>query len=665
MLAKIIVSINAKQIDREFDYLIPDELIPKIKIGDKVEFPFGKSNKLKTGYVIEISDDEFSKYELKYLTNIIDTGIGIPKRTIKIAKFIHETYGSTIIQALKTVIPVKKAIRKRNSLNINNALPILPTDITLADEQKKIIDTIQGDIDSGLSEKYLIHGVTGSGKTQVFIELAKSLVKEGKKVIVLIPEISLTYQMVRRFVDNFGERVGIIHSKLSQGEKYEQIEKAQNDEIDIMIGPRSALFTPFNNLGCIIIDEEHESSYKSEMSPKYDTREVAEYMNKEFSIPLIFSSATPSIETYHKTKNNDIKLFEMKNRRGNSILPEVKIVDMREEVHQGNFGLFSQELLAEISKCLYNNEQIILFVCRRGYSNYISCMNCGYTFECEHCDITYTYHRNENMLKCHYCGSVKQAPTKCSQCGSMHLDKIGFGTQKVEEELNKIFPDNIILRMDQDTTSTKNSHEKILEKFHKHKADILVGTQMIIKGHDFPDVGLVGIINIDPILSLGSFRAAEKTFQTIVQASGRAGRREKSSKAIIQTYQPDNYAIKNAIKNDYKTFYEMEIGYRNVMQYPPIRDFLKIIIASKNIELLELITNRLKKYITELQKEDMSILGPTNEKIFRLNDIFRKTIHIKGDKRVIRYFIKVCDYLLMNDDAFRNIHISYEINADL
>ncbi len=663
MIAKVIVSINARQIDKEFDYLIPDELLRDLHIGDMVKFPFGSSNKLKTGYVIDIVEKSNYSYTLKYLHSIIDNGINTSSKSIKIAKFIHDNYGSTMIQALKVVIPIKKKIKSRNNLIVDNEIPSNKKDIELVEEQKNIINNITSDINRGIANRYLIHGVTGSGKTQIFIELAKDVVKQGKKVIVLIPEISLTYQMVRRFLDNFGDRIGIIHSKLSAGERYQQIERAQNNEIDIMIGPRSALFTPFNDIGCIIIDEEHESSYKSEMTPRYDTREVAEYMSKEFSIPLVLASATPSIETYYKCEKKDYKLFTINSRIGTH-LPEISIIDMREEVKNGNYNIFSQELLNNINKALNNNEQVMLFVNRRGYSNYISCLSCGNVIQCEHCDVSYTYHSDQNVLRCHYCGDVKNAPNKCPNCGSIHLDKYGYGTQKVEEELNRIFPDYKTIRMDQDTTSKKASYEKILSKFHRHEADILVGTQMIIKGHDFPEVALVGILNIDSIINISSYKSSEKAFQSIVQASGRAGRRNKRGKAIIQTYQPENYVITCAANNDYKGFYDLEMSYRSIMSYPPIKNLLKITISSYRFDILDIITNKLKNYIVALKKEGMTILGPSNERIFKLNDRYRKSIHIKGDDRVIKYFIKVCDYIIKNDEEFKICQITYEINAD-
>lgn len=665
MIAKIIVDINTRAVDKEFDYIIPDDMIPFLHIGDMVEFPFGKYNKIKTGYVIDIINNIDTDYELKSLISIKDNSVNIGKRTIEVARFIHENYGTTLIQALKAVIPVKKIVKKRTK-NSDSDFNSITNDknFVLAHEQKNIIDSVSNDIEKEKVNKYLIHGVTGSGKTQVFIELAKKISKSGKKIIILIPEISLTYQMVNRFITEFGKKVGVIHSKLSKGEKYEQIEKAKNGEIDIIIGPRSALFTPFENIGLIIIDEEHEASYKSDYSPKYDSREVAEFMSDRFNIPLILASATPSIETYYKCITGEYILFKMQERRGVAKLPNIEIIDMREEILDGNFGIFSQKLINEINRSLNNNEQVILFINRRGYANYINCLSCGTPLQCNHCDVTYTYHKEENLLKCHYCGKSIKPPNKCPICGSVHLDRVGYGTQRVEQELKKLFPDYTTIRMDQDTTSRKKSYEEIIKKFHNHEADILVGTQMIIKGHDFPAVGLVGILNVDNILNLSSYKASERTFQAIVQASGRAGRKDIRGTACIQTYQPNQYAIKFAANNDYENFYNTEIEYRKLMNYPPIKSFLKITITSYDNKKLGILTQRLWNYIDRLKKEDMSILGPSNEIIYKINDNYRKSIHIKGSTKVIKYFIRVCEYLLKKDELFNEVKISYEINAE-
>lgn len=659
MIAKVIVDINTRQANKEYYYLIPEGIIEILSVGDRVIVPFGKNNKQKNAYVVDIIDKQSnSDFELKYIISLNNKDISIEKNMIDVAKFIQSTYGCSMSQALSTVLPVKKKmkIKAENNL-VDNIIEKRSYNLTV--EQKDALDIILND---GEYNEFLIHGVTGSGKTQIFIELSKNIIESGGQVIILVPEIALTYQMLERFIENFGDRVGIINSRLNDTERYEYIKKVLDDEVDIIIGPRSALFAPFKNLGAIIIDEEHELSYKSEKMPRYDAREVAEYICKRDGIKLIYASATPSLDTYYKAINGNIRLIELNKRVNNVQLPEVNVVDMREEIKSGNNDIFSKILLDDINKTLDNGEQVLLFVNRRGYSNYVTCLNCGEPIICKNCDVTYTYHEQGNKLKCHYCDREIPMLISCPNCNSKNLYKTGYGTQRVEQRLKKYFPEYNIVRMDYDTTRSKYAYREILNEFHSHKAHILVGTQMIIKGHDFDNVGLVGILQIDETLNIQSYRSSEYTFQTIVQCTGRAGRKNGKGRAIIQTLQPEHYSIKYAVNNDYKSFYNLEIAYRKLMQYPPIEKMLKITIADKKENKVNYVTNRIKHYVESAKKDGMVILGPSNEIIYKLNNIFRKSLYIKGNDKIINYFIKVCEYVRVNDSECKYITITYDVN---
>lgn len=664
MIAKIIIDLNAKAIDRLFDYVVPEELEGSVDIGTAVRIPFGKGNTKRVGYVLDlVKTSDFPKSRLKEIEAVEDRIMTPLRRSIQVAKFIHEHYGSTMIQALKTVLPVKRVVKKGRRIDVTeNRLPESRKDIVPDDEQMNIIRRIENDIGEGRALQYLLHGVTGSGKTQVFLELADRAVKRGKQVIVLIPEISLTYQMVRRFLDRFGDRIGVLHSRLTEGERYGQIERAMNGEIDIMIGPRSALFTPFEDPGLLIIDEEHEDSYKSDQSPKYDAREVAMYMSERYGIPLIAASATPSLESYYKAKGGIFTLLEMHGRRDGAVLPKTEVVDMREEMRDGNPGIFSQPLINAMIETLNAGEQVLLFINRRGHSNYVYCPQCGKSIHCNHCDVSYTYHRSTDELKCHYCGATERIPERCPYCGNPFLDKSGVGTQQVEEEVKKMFPDSEVLRLDMDVAGERHMQESILADFHAGKADILVGTQMIIKGHDFPGVRLVGMVNVDAQLNMSSYRAAEKTMQLLIQGAGRAGRRGRQGTAIFQTWQPNHYAVESAAAQDYQAFYNREILFRQMQNYPPVRRMLKITIADRNLKRLNALTERLAAYVEKLEKKGMLILGPAPETIFKLRDTYRNAIYIKGDDRIIHYAVRVVDYVMEKDELFSGLSVVYEID---
>ncbi|QHQ62036.1 primosomal protein N' [Anaerocolumna sedimenticola] len=747
--ADIIVDISHENLDKSYQYSIPEEFREEAIIGALVIVPFGKGNRFIKGYIVDISETAKWKVELiKPIHQIVPNGLVIESQLISLAYWIKETFGATMNDALKTVIPVKKSVKsiekktirlaisaeeagnylevfkKKNNkgrvrlleaffsdsdeqpqaieeldyelavnkLNIarttiqdlekigiittkverlyRNPLSNRETEyesILLSKEQKFIADEIIRDYKAGFRKTYLIHGVTGSGKTEVYLEIISSVIKQGKKVIMLIPEIALTYQTVMRFYKRFGSRISIMNSRLSQGERYDQFMRAKNGDIDIMIGPRSALFTPFKDLGLIIMDEEHESSYKSENPPKYHAREVAIKRGELSGASIILGSATPSLESYKKALQGEYKLFTLPSRNGEGRMPKIWIEDLREELKKKNKSIFSLHLKELIQDRLNKKEQIILFINRRGYAGFVSCRSCGFVMKCPHCDVSLTAHNNGTLI-CHYCGHEESMPSKCPSCGSKYIAAFGTGTQKVEEMVKKEFPEARVLRMDTDTTKTKDGHEKILSAFANQEADILVGTQMIVKGHDFPMVTLVGILAADLSLYASDYRAAERTYQLLVQAAGRAGRGRLPGEVVIQTYQPEHYSISAASNNDYDGFYKQEMNYRDLLKYPPAAHILAILIASKDenkaIFAAKLLGGAAKEWAeTEQITEDTIIIGPAAAVLSKANDIYRYMIYVKQSD--YKYLILLKNYLegyINFSEHFEMCNVQFDFN---
>ena len=484
------------------------------------------------------------------------------------------------------------------------------TKLELTEEQANAFNAICDSMDDMLFSEFLLYGVTGSGKTEVYLQLIEKALDEHKSSILLVPEISLTPQTVNRFIARFGkENIAVLHSKLSIGERYDEWNKINEGRAKIVIGARSAIFAPVKDLGIIIIDEEHDSSYKSEMTPKYDAKEVARFMCKEANVPLLLGSATPDIDTYFRAKNEEIMLLELKNRANKASLPEIEIIDLREELAKGNKSMISTRLYEEIQKNLNDKKQTILYLNRRGFSTFVMCRNCGYTVKCKNCNINLTYHANTNRLKCHYCGYEEKLVTKCPSCGSEQIRYFGTGTQKLEYEINKLFPNASTIRMDIDTVSKKNSHEQILEKFKNDNIDILIGTQMVVKGHHFPNVTLVGVIAADGSLNIDDFRANERTFQILTQVAGRAGRGEDKGRVIIQTYNPDNFSIECAKKQDYDLFYNTEISLRKQLKYPPFCDIILIGFTSVIEQEVANVASKIHEYLkNRVLRENIGII---------------------------------------------------------
>lgn len=699
--ANVIIDISHEKVDRPFQYRIPDSLKEKLAVGMCVQIPFGTGNRKRKGYVIEITGkNEYPEEKIKEIDGIITDNLPAEADAIRLAAWMRQTYGSTMIAALKTVLPVKRAVKAvekkklRRSLSAEELTSLLgecmrkhqnakarvlqellteeelpyelvtgklhvsaatlnslvnqgaitiesessyrnPVSLNvtaqsgpeLSEEQCYIKEQILSDYDKNIRNTYLIHGITGSGKTLVYLALIEEMIKRGKQCIVLIPEIALTYQTLLRFYKRFGDRVSVMNSSLSQGERFDQCERARKGEIDVMIGPRSALFVPFPNLGMIVIDEEHEGSYISENAPRYHARETAEYLASLKKASLVLGSATPSLEAYYKAKKGEYRLFTMKNRKNGGELANVRIVDLRQELRKGNRSIFSSDLQELIRDRLGKKQQIMLFLNRRGYAGFVSCRSCGYVMKCPHCDVSLSQHIGGKMV-CHYCGYETVQPKRCPNCSSNYILGFKAGTQQIERQLYELFPGIRVLRMDGDTTKQKGSFEKILSAFAEGEADVLLGTQMIVKGHDFPNVTLVGVLAADLSLNDSDYRAGEKTFQLLTQAEGRAGRGTLPGEAIIQTYRPEHYSIQQAAKQDYESFYEEEILYRELLEYPPAGHMLTILVVSKD-------EKRCKGLAVRLAKEAgayVHVIGPTPAAVSKVKDYYRYMIYLKSLK---------------------------------
>lgn len=689
MIAKVLVEINNINVDKTFDYIVPFEYIENIKIGMRVKVPFA-SRELE-GFVLDLVNSTDDNYELKEIISIVDTEPILNNELLHLGQFMSKKYFSTLISCYQTMLP--KALKAQNKTTINkkmikyvelcsNSFP------KLKPNQEKIVEYLRingkvkkeevnkisvsgvntliknGIIIESLIEEYrlvtkdinkeketfkltieqqeaknkilsqtqssvfLLHGVTGSGKTVVYMEIVEEMLNRGKDSIFLVPEISLTPQMVYHFKSRFGDEVAVLHSRLSEGEKYDEYRKIVEGKVHIVVGARSAVFAPFKNLGAIIIDEEHTTSYKQDNNPKYSAIEIAIERAKNNNAIVILGSATPSLETYARSIKGLYTLVELKHRVNTNNLPLVEIVDMSKEKHRGS--IFSSRLITEVNKRLEEHEQIILLLNRRGYSSFITCSNCGYTAKCPHCDITLTYHKTSNTLRCHYCGYADKMNDICPSCGEKAIKTLGTGTEKVEEEIKKVFNARVV-RMDLDTTSKKGSHEKIITAFKNHEYDILLGTQMIAKGLDFSNVTLVGVINADTSLMIPNYRSNEYTFQLLMQTAGRSGRGEKKGSVIIQTFNPEHYAITLASKHDYIDFFKQEMEVRRKLSYPPYYYLIYIKVIGKDYNKISIESNKIASILTR-ELKNSKILGPTTCSVFKLNGLFRFGIIIKYKK---------------------------------
>lgn len=728
LYAEVIINSEALEIDRPFTYKVPEEFNNEIKIGQIVKVPFGKGNKTSEGFILNLKNDDNIKFKTKNIAAILVKDPVIDEDDINLIEFLREKTLCKYIDAFRLLIPVgimkgakakkkkvivlknedlsniknpdgyKKIVEffktnsgkytkselinehsisqyKLNKLIENEVLSIEEESVfryndrvynkdsakTLTIEQENIIrEYINSD-----DKMFLLKGVTGSGKTEVYMKLVERVLLEGKSAIILVPEIALTPQMIERFKGRFGVNVALFHSKLSDGERFDEWFRVKEGKAKVIVGARSAIFLPAKNLGLIIIDEEHENTYKSEQNPKYQTKEVAEYLSELKGCKVILGSATPSIETYYRALTGEMKLLELNSRVDNKPMPPMKVIDMRNELKGGNKSLFSRELFIAIQERLKRKEQIILFLNRRGFSTFVSCRSCGYVFKCDECDISMTYHKN-GLLICHYCGKTKREPRECPKCHSKYVKFFGAGTQRVEEEVKKYFNNVRILRMDVDTTRDKHSYERIYNTFKNGEADILIGTQMVSKGLDFKNVTLVGILAADMSINIPDYRAAERTFQIITQVAGRAGRGDKQGEVLIQTYTPQHYSLQYAVNYDYEGFYEKEFTVRAMMKYPPFGKLLLINGTSKKEELLKNFMHKITMMIKPLVESclDIEILGPIPCMISKLKENYRWQIVIKGE--FDSYFSKNIKEILYdeNKNVYNDIRISMDINPN-
>lgn len=728
LYAEVIINSEALEIDRPFTYKVPEEFNNEIKIGQIVKVPFGKGNKTSEGFILNLKNDDNIKFKTKNIAAILVKDPVIDEDDINLIEFLREKTLCKYIDAFRLLIPVgimkgakakkKKVIvlknedlsniknpdgykkfveffktnsgkytkselinehsisqYKLNKLIENEVLSIEEESVfryndrvynkdsakTLTIEQENIIrEYINSD-----DKMFLLKGVTGSGKTEVYMKLVERVLLEEKSAIILVPEIALAPQMIERFKGRFGVNVALFHSKLSDGERFDEWFRVKEGKSKVIVGARSAIFLPAKNLGLIIIDEEHENTYKSEQNPKYQTKEVAEYLSELKGCKVILGSATPSIETYYRALTGEMKLLELNSRVDNKAMPPMKVIDMRNELKGGNKSLFSRELFIAIQERLKRKEQIILFLNRRGFSTFVSCRSCGYVFKCDECDISMTYHKN-GLLICHYCGKTKREPRECPKCHSKYVKFFGAGTQRVEEEVKKYFNNAGILRMDVDTTRDKHSYERIYNTFKNGEADILIGTQMVSKGLDFKNVTLVGILAADMSINIPDYRAAERTFQIITQVAGRAGRGDKQGEVLIQTYTPQHYSLQYAVNYDYEGFYEKEFTVRAMMKYPPFGKLLLINGTSKKEDLLKNFMHKITMMIKPLVENclDIEILGPIPCMISKVKENYRWQIVIKGE--FDSYFSKNIKEILYdeNKNVYNDIRISMDINPN-
>ena len=615
----------------------------------KMMLPPGTSTKVIENRVKEKSlNFVYLKKEIDEIELAIETKVIKSDKHIRVLRFLEQNDG-VLTTDLEMFCDVSRAII--HTLEKNGYIEIVEkqvernpflhkvvkkdSNLVFTQEQQHAYKKIADTIEKRKFEEFLIYGVTGSGKTEIYLQLIQKVISQNQSAIMLVPEISLTPQMLDRFIARFGqEQIAVLHSKLSVGERYDQWQRIKKNEAKIIIGARSAIFAPVENLGLIIIDEEHDDSYKSEMTPRYHAREVARKMATDKQIPLVLGSATPDMTTFYRAKQNEIKLLTLTKRANNSNLPEVEIIDLREELASGNKTMLSRRLYDEISKNLENKHQTILFLNRRGFSTFVMCRDCGYTVKCKNCNITLTYHMKENKLKCHYCGYEQPNVTVCPECGSDKIKYFGTGTQKLEAQIQKIFPNASMIRMDVDTVSKKNSHEEILNKFRDENIDILIGTQMVVKGHHFPNVTLVGVIAADGSLNIDDYRASERTFQILTQVAGRAGRENLPGKVIIQTYNPDHFSIECASKQNYNEFYKIEENLRKQLKYPPFCDIIVIGISGEKEEKVKNISEFLGTKLNAKIKEfnaDLMLYSPRPAPIDKIKNKYRWRIILKGD----------------------------------
>lgn len=700
MFADVLIELKAKGIDQTFTYEIPNNIQKTIKIGVRVQVPFGKM--ILEGFVLKIKNSYDGEYEIKKIIKQIDENPVLNEEMIDLGLYMSKKTLANLITCYQTMLPsalkaknnfvvpkkyvsyiiLKKDIEGNNKTQneiiklVKKETKVLKNTLTnisssslntllkngileeikeesyrlisenkkeenkveLTKEQKEAIDKINN---TNKFKTFLLHGVTGSGKTEVYLNTIEEILKKGKEALVLVPEISLTPQLVSTFQKRFGSKVAILHSSLSNGEKYDEWRKIEKKEVSIVIGARSAIFAPLTKLGIIIIDEEHSTTYKQENNPKYNTVDIAIYRAKKYNIPLVLGSATPLVESYTRVKTGTYELITLKNKVSNSKI-KTHLIDMKEEI-KNNHPILSRILEEKINDSINNGYQVLLLLNRRGYTTVTTCKNCGYVHKCKYCDIPFTYHKSSNTMRCHYCGYAEQPLKKCPECNSLNINSYGMGTEKLVEYIEEHFEKAKVVRMDNDTTSVKGSHEKIIKDFENQKYNILIGTQMISKGLNFKNVNLVGVISGDNSLNLPDFRSAERTFALINQVAGRVGRFELQGEVIIQGFNIDHYSIVKAVNNDYEGFYYEELKIRKMLKYSPFYNLSLIKIKDKDYEKANKEANKIVVYLKNKKYEDVYILGPSPGMIPKINNIYELQIIIKYKKSDV--VIKELEYI--------------------
>ena len=718
MYANVIIEYGVKTLNKTFIYKVPDELKDKIKVGMKVYVPFGKSEVF--GFVIELQNNNDTGFEAKEIIRIDNEELVLNKELIDVGSYLSSITLCTLITAYQTMLPSSLKIKKQEHnydkydeyliltdklkameyickyprriaqiKAINNILEVgklnkkeVSNEVVKILEENKIIsiekvskyrinkdssevvkkhltedqERVYKSVDFNKHDTYLLYGVTGSGKTEVYIKWIEKCIDEGKTAIMLVPEIGLTTQIAKRFYEAFGSDVAIFHSSLSEGEKYDEYLKILRGEVHVVVGTRSAVFVPLKHLGIIIIDEQDTSSYKQDNNPRYHARDIAIYRGKYNNIPVVLGSATPTLESKARADKGVYRLLKLPNRVGNAKLPLIHVIDMEPEMKKRNM-IFSEFLQNKIGEKLSRKEQIILLLNRRGFSTYITCSNCGYTYKCPSCDITLTYHKSTNNLVCHYCGYHQKKADRCPKCNEESLNYYGLGTEKLEEKLKEMYPYARVVRMDQDTTRNKGMHERIINDFKDYKYDILLGTQMISKGLDFPKVTLVGVINADASLNIPDYRSSEVTYSLLSQVAGRAGRSDKPGEVIIQTFNPDNYVIECVKVNSYDKFYLQEMQFRKNLKYPPYYYLVSIKVIGKDYGKTIENAQKAKKYLDDNLNKETIVLGPTTASVFKFNNEYRMQIIIKYrfDSLLIQTLKELDNIFINNKDNYLEI----------
>lgn len=707
MVVGVLVQLSSQNVDRVFDYLVPEHLIPSIKVGVRVLVPFGKQN--LEGFILEIKTN--SDRELKEIYSILDKDVILNDELLLLGKEIQNTTLSTLISAYQVMLPkalkakagvtiskkyqtfyeikdkeyIPSSLAQRKILELFSEAKIISRKVLLEisssalstllekgvlseikeedyrmkydikrDTKKVLTKAQQNVVDSVLNDQrhipFLLFGVTGSGKTEVYMQIIEKVLKKGKTAIILVPEISLTPQMIEQFSNRFGNQIAALHSALSEGEKYDEWRRIARGEANIVIGARSAIFAPLKNIGIIIMDEEHSDSYKQgDKNPRYHARDIAIWRGKYHSCPVLLGSATPSLESMARARKGVYELVTLQERVNGKMLPEVEIIDMNQESKRSSYHI-TNTLLKNLNDCIKRGDQAILFLNRRGFSTFVTCKNCSEVIRCPNCDITLTYHKSNKMLRCHYCGYATPLPKECPKCHENSLSDLGVGTEKIEEELHTLLPSIKVLRMDVDTTSKKGAHKKMIDAFRNHEYDILLGTQIVAKGLDFSDVTLVGVINADTSLNIPDFRSSENTYSLLSQVAGRSGRSSKAGKVLIQTFNPDHYAISFVKHHDYLGFYNEEMKIRKRLGYPPFYFLCYLKISGKEADYLFQESLKIKRSL-ERNLQYTTILGPTTLAVFKVNNIYRYGIILKYKKEDMLY-----DILLKIQNHYKNNH---------